>query len=154
MMKLLKELSIALIGIPMAALIFITVYILVYLLVGNETYIFLIESLKDFSVFAKEFIVLAISMMISVLSFRLFYRKSSEEKSKLSSKLCYMFLFVLGTAILPLLLTYYLLNSFELFRLAFLIIWMVLLAIISLIYIVKNFIEVWIINSKLRKMQH
>lgn len=152
-MKLLKELAISLIGIPIAALIFITIYILTYLFVGNETYILLIESLKDFSIFAKEFITLAISMIISVLSFRLFYKKAIEEEMKLSNKLFYIFLFIIGFAILPLGLTYYLLSSFELFRLSFLIIWVVMMATLSLVYIVKNFVEVWLINNQLRKMR-
>lgn len=152
LMKILKELAISLIGIPIAGFVFITVYVLTYLLAGEETYIILIESLKDFSVLAEELVVIAISMYISVLSYRLCYRKVIGE-TKVSGKVLYMCLFIIGFALVPLLLAYYLINSFRLFGLAYLIVWVMFVAIISLGYMIKDFVDVWFINRKLRTTQ-
>ena len=152
LMKILKELAISLIGIPIADFVFITVYVLTYLLAGEETYIILIESLKDFSVLAEELVVIAISMYISVLSYRLCYKKIIGE-TKVSGKVLYMCLFIIGFALVPLLLAYYLINSFRLFGLAYLIVWVMFVAIISLGYMIKDFVDVWFINRKLRTTQ-
>lgn len=152
-MKLLKKVLTSLIALPVSSFIIFIIYVFLYLFLGKAVYINAIYTLQDFSVLLKQFTVLAIALYIAIFTFQITLEKINKKESKISTKIFAMLALILLSSFLPILLVYYLLSDLVLFRLTFFILWVAIVAILALVYAVKDFIDVWIINSKLHQMK-
>ena len=152
-MKLAKKFAIALISLPLSAFIILIVYSFMYLFLGQELYIIEIGALKDFSILVKEFLVLAISMFIAILIFQISYENIIEKENKVPTKVFHMIAMIICSGVLPTILTEYLLSDLELFCTVFYILWVTIIAVAALIFSIKDFIDVWIVNKKINKVK-
>lgn len=152
-MKLLKKVLTSLIALPVSSFIIFIIYVFLYLFLGKAVYINAIYTLQDFSVLLKQFTVLAIALYIAIFTFQITLEKINKKEIKISTKIFAMLALILLSSFLPILLVYYLLSDLVLFRLTFFILWVAIVAILALVYAVKDFIDVWIINSKLHQMK-
>ncbi len=150
-MKLSKKILKSLLALPISAFMILMIYSFMYLALGEELYTIEIEALKDFYVLIKEFLVLATSILIAIFVFQISYENIKEKENKASIRILHMLILFIFSALLPIILAYYLLADLELFSYVFLILWSIIVAIIALIFAVKDFIDVWIINRKLNK---
>ena len=152
-MKLLRKILTALIALPLSAFTILLVYSFMYLFLGEEVYVAQMEILRDFSVLLKEFLVIAIAMFIAIIAYQISYEKILEKERKILAKVICMIALIVCFALLPIILAYYLLADLGAFRSVFIILWVTFVAIFSLIMAIKDFINVWIVNKKLRKLK-
>lgn len=152
-MKLLRKILTALIALPLSAFTILLVYSFMYLFLGEEVYVAQMEILRDFSVLLKEFLVIAIAMFIAIIAYQISYEKIIEKERKILAKVICMIALIVCFALLPIILAYYLLADLGAFRSVFIILWVTFVAIFSLIMAIKDFINVWIVNKKLRKLK-
>ena len=152
-MKLLRKILTALIALPLSAFTILLVYSFMYLFLGEEVYVAQMEILRVFSVLLKEFLVIAIAMFIAIIAYQISYEKILEKERKILAKVICMIALIVCFALLPIILAYYLLADLGAFRSVFIILWVTFVAIFSLIMAIKDFINVWIVNKKLRKLK-
>ncbi len=152
-MKLSRKILTALIALPLSAFTILLVYSFMYLFLGEEVYVAQMEILRDFSVLLKEFLVIAIAMFIAIIAYQISYEKIIEKERKILAKVICMIALIVCFALLPIILAYYLLADLGAFRSVFIILWVTFVAIFSLIMAIKDFINVWIVNKKLRKLK-
>ena len=150
-MKLAKKLILSLLALPISSFVIFLIYVFMYLFLGEDVYLIEIGTLQDFSILLKEFIVISIAMYIALLSSLITIEKINEKDTKISTKIFSIFILIICFCILPIILTKYLLPDLELFNSSFLILWVTFVAIAALIFAIKDFLDVWIINNKLRK---
>ena len=150
-MKITKKFLLSLLGIPVASLIILIIYFFIYTFLGNQFYIYQIEQIKDISILLKEFCVLSFSMYIAFFSYLVSIDIINDVKYKILTKVLAFILLILGFAILPILLVKIFFSSSPIFNISFLVLWVTIVASISLIYIIKDFINVWIINKNLKE---
>ena len=152
-MKLSRKILTALIALPLSAFTILLVYSFMYLFLGEEVYVAQMEILRDFSVLLKEFLVIAIAMLVAIIAYQISYEKIIEKERKILAKVICMIALIVCFALLPIILAYYLLADLGAFRSVFIILWVTFVAIFSLIMAIKDFINVWIVNKKLRKLK-
>ena len=152
-MKLSRKILTALIALPLSAFTILLVYSFMYLFLGEEVYVAQMEILRDFSVLLKEFLVIAIAMFIAIIAYQISYEKIIEKERKILAKVICMVALIVCFVLLPIILAYYLLADLGAFRSVFIILWVTFVAIFSLIMAIKDFINVWIVNKKLRKLK-
>ena len=152
-MVLFKNFLKSLIALPISSFIILIIYIFLYVFLGEKVYLIEISALQNYSILVRELLVLSLGLYIAILTFQISNKKFNNEESKLHTKVFYMIILVLLAGFLPILLVYYFLADLGLFKLTFFILWISFIAIVSLIYAIKDFINVWIINTKLRKSQ-
>ena len=152
-MKLSRKILTALIALPLSAFTILLVYSFMYLFLGEEVYVAQMEILRDFSVLLKEFLVIAIAMFIAIIAYQISYEKIIEKERKILAKVICMIALIVCFALLPIILAYYLLADLGAFRSVFIILWVTFVTIFSLIMAIKDFINVWIVNKKLRKLK-
>ena len=150
-MKITKKFLLSLLGIPVASLIILIIYFFIYTFLGNQFYIYQIEQIKDISILLKEFCVLSFSIYIAFFSYLVSIDIINDVKYKILTKVLAFILLILGFAILPILLVKIFFSSSPIFNISFLVLWVTIVASISLIYIIKDFINVWIINKNLKE---
>ena len=150
-MKLAKKLILSLLALPISSFVIFLIYVFMYLFLGEDVYLIEIGTLQDFSILLKEFIVISVAMYIALLSSLITIEKINEKDTKISTKIFSIFVLIICFCILPIILTKYLLPDLELFNSIFLILWVTFVAIAALIFAIKDFLDVWIINNKLRK---
>ena len=150
-MKLAKKLILSLLALPISSFVIFLIYVFMYLFLGEDVYLIEIGTLQDFSILLKEFIVISVAMYIALLSSLITIEKINEKDTKISTKIFSIFVLIICFCILPIILTKYLLPDLELFNSSFLILWVTFVAIAALIFAIKDFLDVWIINNKLRK---
>lgn len=150
-MKLSQRFGISLLGFPIASFIIFIIYFLIYIIMGESTYISEIFYISDINILLKELLVLGVSMFISLLSLFTFYDINNKYTTKKHS-LLYIFisliLLIFGFAFIPLLATQIFLKDLPLFSLTFFLLWIIFVTAYSLIEVIKDFINKWIINKK------
>ena len=149
-MKLSRKILTALIALPLSAFTILLVYSFMYLFLGEEVYVAQMEILRDFSVLLKEFLVIAIAMFIAIIAYQISYEKILEKERKILAKVICMIALIVCFAFLPIILAYYLLADLGTFCSVFIILWVTFVTIFSLIMAIKDFVDVWIVNKKLR----
>lgn len=150
-MKLSNKILLSLLGIPFSALIILILYFLVYIILGEDAYIIEISKIQDVSILFREFVIISISMFIAIFSLLVSMDTINNKDYKISTKLLEIGLLVIGFAIFPICFVEIALASMEIIKITFLILWITLIAIISLVFMVKDFLNVWIINKKLKQ---
>ena len=150
-MKLAKKLILSLLALPISSFVIFLIYVFMCLFLGEDVYLIEIGTLQDFSILLKEFIVISVAMYIALLTSLITIEKINEKDTKISTKIFSIFVLIICFCILPIILTKYLLPDLELFNSSFLILWVTFVAIAALIFAIKDFLDVWIINNKLRK---
>ena len=150
-MKLAKKLILSLLALPISSFVIFLIYVFMCLFLGEDVYLIEIGTLQDFSILLKEFIVISVAMYIALLTSLITIEKINEKDTKISTKIFSIFVLIICFCILPIILTKYLLTDLELFNSIFLILWVTFVAIAALIFAIKDFLDVWIINNKLRK---
>lgn len=150
-MKLSNKILLSLLGIPFSTLIILILYFLVYIILGEDAYIIEISKIQDVSILFREFVIISISMFIAIFSLLVSIDTINNKDYKISTKLLGIVLLVIGFAIFPICFVEIALASMEIIKITFLILWITLIAIISLVFMVKDFLNVWIINKKLKQ---
>ena len=152
-MKLSQKLGISLLGFPIASFIIFIIYFLIYLILGESAYIKEIFAISHIDILLREFLVLGVSIFISILSLIIFYDISSKnyrKKRSLFTIFISLVLLIFGFALIPIIASEIFLKDLELFSLTFFILWIMFVTIFSLIQVIKDFITVWIINKKIK----
>lgn len=152
-MKLSQKLGVSLLGFPIASFIIFIIFFLIYIIAGESTYIKEIFAISNVNILLKELLVLGVSMFISILSLMTFYdinTKTNGKKRPLILIFISLILLILGFAFIPILASEIFLSDLPLFSLTFFILWVTFVTIFALIQIIKNFINVWIINKKIK----
>lgn len=148
-MKLSKKILLSLAGFPIGSLIILVIYFLIYIIAGEQNYIIQIVQIQNISTLLKEFITLGVSMTIAVFSLLITNDILNNKNYKTYIKVLSFALLIIGFAILPIILVDIFLGFLPVFNTTFLILWVVIVASTSLIYIIKDFINIWIINKKI-----
>lgn len=149
-MKLYRKILLSLLGIPLASFIILIIYFFIYVFLGNQSYINEIERIKDIQILLREFSVLSFSMFFAFLSFLISTDIINNIKYKILTKIFAFIFLIFGFAILPIFLVKIFFKNLPIFNLSFLVLWVTIVTTISLIYIIRDFINVWIINKKLK----
>ena len=148
-MKLSKKILLSLAGFPIGSLIILVIYFLIYIIAGEQNYIIQIVQIQNISTLLKEFITLGVSMTIAIFSLLITNDILNNKNYKTYIKVLSFALLIIGFAILPIILVDIFLGFMPVFNTTFLILWVVIVASTSLIYIIKDFINIWIINKKI-----
>lgn len=148
-MKLSKKILLSLAGFPIGSLIILVIYFLIYIIAGEQNYIIQIVQIQNISTLLKEFITLGVSMTIAIFSLLITNDILNNKNYKTYVKVLSFALLIIGFAILPISLVDIFLGFMPVFNTTFLILWVVIVASTSLIYIIKDFINIWIINKKI-----
>lgn len=148
-MKLSKKILLSLAGFPIGSLIILVIYFLIYIIAGEQNYIIQIIQIQNISTLLKEFITLGVSMTIAIFSLLITNDILNNKNYKTYVKVLSFALLIIGFAILPIILVDIFLGFMPVFNTTFLILWVVIVASTSLIYIIKDFINIWIINKKI-----
>lgn len=154
-MKLSQRLGISLLGFPIASFIIFIIYFLIYIIMGESTYISEIFYITDINILLKELLVLGVSMFISLLSLFTFYdvnNKYTTKKHPILYTVVSLILLIFGFAFIPLLATQLFFKNLPLFSLTFFLLWIILVTVYSLIEVIRDFINKWIINKKSEKV--
>ena len=148
-MKLSKKILLSLAGFPIGSLIILVIYFLIYIIAGEQNYIIQIVQIQNIYTLLKEFITLGVSMTIAIFSLLITNDILNNKNYKTYVKVLSFALLIIGFAILPIILVDIFLGFMPVFNTTFLILWVVIVASTSLIYIIKDFINIWIINKKI-----
>ena len=148
-MKLSKKILLSLAGFSIGSLIILVIYFLIYIIAGEQNYIIQIIQIQNISTLLKEFITLGVSMTIAIFSLLITNDILNNKNYKTYIKVLSFALLIIGFAILPIILVDIFLGFLPAFNTTFLILWVVIVASTSLIYIIKDFINIWIINKKI-----
>ena len=148
-MKLSKKILLSLAGFPIGSLIILVIYFLIYIIAGEQNYIIQIVQIQNISTLLKEFITLGVSMTIAIFSLLITNDILNNKNYKTYVKVLSFALLIIGFAILPIILVDIFLGFMSVFNTTFLILWVVIVTSTSLIYIIKDFINIWIINKKI-----
>lgn len=148
-MKLSKKILLSLAGFSIGSLIILVIYFLIYIIAGEQNYIIQIIQIQNISTLLKEFITLGVSMTIAIFSLLITNDILNNKNYKTYIKVLSFALLIIGFAILPIILVDIFLGFMSVFNTTFLILWVVIVTSTSLIYIIKDFINIWIINKKI-----
>lgn len=151
-MKTSQKIGFSFLGFPFASFLIFIIYICTYLIEGLSAYLSEILILTNINNLLRELVVLGTSLFISIFCLLTFYDVSTEKgKTKVHSVLIVvasLLLLVVGFAFIPVFASALFLSDMTTFNLAFFVIWLVVVSIFSLIQIVKEFINRWILSRK------
>lgn len=148
-MKLFKKFLLSLLAFPISAFLVLITYLLIYFFLGEQIYIYEILRLTDINTLIKEFVIICFAVFIVILFFFIVTDIINNKNYRTSIRILCMLLLIACIAIIPIYIIKTFLND-QLFQLMFLIEWVTIIAAISLIYVIQDFINVWIINKKLK----
>lgn len=155
-MKLSKKLLISLLGFPFACLAIFLVYILIYIVLGRYAYISEILYLINISTLLKELIVLGTAISISIFSLLelndLSIHIKNNKKHKVLFTIIALCLMIIGFALVPIIFSQIFLKDLIIFNKTFFMIWISFIAVFSLFQMIKDFINVWIINKRIKNI--
>ena len=151
-MELSRKILVSLAALPLSAFIILLVYFFTYLCLGEQVYVSQMEILQDFSVLLKEFLVIAIALFIAIIAYQISYKKIIEKENKVLTKVICIIALIVCFALLPIVLAYYFLTDLGTFCSVFIILWVAFVAIFSLIMAIKDFVDVWIVNKRLKDL--
>ena len=149
-MKFFKKFMFSLIAFPISSFVIFMIYILIYIFLGEQYYIAEVNNISNIYILLKEFLVIGISLFISSLSFMILKYILEDKNKKNITKLIYIIILALLIAILPICIVKSFFNSDIIFHTTFIILWLIIISSASLILALKDFIDVWIINKKLK----
>lgn len=150
-MRISKKLLLSLIGFPIGAFIMGIIYLLIYVILGKNSYIIQIIQLTNISVFIKELVVIGASMYVSILTYLLFFNAgfTNNNKYKNMTRILTLILFAVLFGLVPIILVDVFLN--EITSSIFKIIWFTFILTSCLIFGITDFLNVWIINKNIKK---
>lgn len=149
-MKNLKKFLISLSALPLSAFTIILIYAFVYVFLGEKAYINQINQITDFNILLKIYSIITISIFITIISFIILKDTINSQKLKVGVKLIFLIILALIIAVIPFALIKIFLNDMLVFQTVFIILWLIFIATASLILALKDFIDVWIINKKIK----
>lgn len=152
-MRIVKKILLSFIGLPIGSFIMLLIYLLIYIILGEKNYVRQVIQLTNIEVLLKEFIVLGISMYISVLTYLLLFNGEAINncKHKNVTKILTIILFGLLFCLVPIILVDVFLNAIT--SSIFKIIWFTFILTSCLIFCITDFVNVWIINKKIDKVK-
>ena len=150
-MKLSKKVLLSLLSIPASAFIILIVYLLIYVLLGEQYYISEIKHIVNINILLKEFLVISVSLFMGIFYLIALTYILNNKNCRAFVKFISLILLALLTALLPIWLANLFLADVVIFQTTFMILWIIIVACGALILALKDFINVWIINKKLEK---
>lgn len=154
-MKISQKIGYSLLGFPIASFFIFIVYLLIYLVLGESTYMTEIIKLCDINILLRELIVLGVGIFISIFALLMFFDLSSRKAKKAIPSLILIFicliLLVLGFAFVPVLASQLFLNDLSIVNLTFFIVWLLFVTVFSLIEVIKEFASRWILVKNTNK---